>query len=82
MYTFSFLVMETSDKVAQHVSAMGIIFVISLLGMFSPWNASTLRLILPLAVAFPALSKKIRFLSIPKILFFIGKHFGTGQIVL
>ncbi|KAJ3888144.1 ZIP zinc transporter-domain-containing protein [Lentinula edodes] len=56
--------METSDKVAQHVSAMGIIFVISLL-----------------AVAFPALSKKIRFLSIPKILFFIGKHFGTGVIL-
>ncbi|KAJ3919210.1 ZIP zinc transporter-domain-containing protein [Lentinula edodes] len=56
--------METSDKVAQHVSAMGIIFAISLL-----------------AVAFPALSKKIRFLSIPKILFFIGKHFGTGVIL-
>ncbi|KAJ3903725.1 hypothetical protein F5879DRAFT_958411 [Lentinula edodes] len=34
-----------------------------------------------LAVAFPALSKKIRFLSIPKILFFIGKHFGTGVIL-
>ncbi|KAJ4493675.1 ZIP zinc transporter-domain-containing protein [Lentinula edodes] len=64
MYTFSFLFMETSDKVAQHVSAMGIIFAISLL-----------------AVAFPALSKKIRFLSIPKILFFIGKHFGTGVIL-
>ncbi|KAF9072503.1 ZIP zinc transporter-domain-containing protein [Rhodocollybia butyracea] len=34
-----------------------------------------------LAVSFPALSKRIRFLSIPKIVFFIGKHFGTGVIL-
>ncbi|KAE9390054.1 Zinc/iron permease [Gymnopus androsaceus JB14] len=34
-----------------------------------------------LAVSFPAISKKIRFLTIPKILFFIGKHFGTGVIL-
>ncbi|KAF5390492.1 hypothetical protein D9757_005249 [Collybiopsis confluens] len=37
---------------------------------------STLK---PTAVSFPAVSKKIRFLSIPKIFFFIGKHFGTGE---
>ncbi|KAF5364726.1 hypothetical protein D9757_012494 [Collybiopsis confluens] len=34
-----------------------------------------------IAVAFPAASKKVRFLSIPKIVFFIGKHFGTGVIL-
>ncbi|KAJ4490641.1 ZIP zinc transporter-domain-containing protein, partial [Lentinula aciculospora] len=64
MRTFSILFMETSDKVAQHVGAMGIIFAISLL-----------------AVSFPTISKKIRLLSIPKLLFFVGKHFGTGVIL-
>jgi hypothetical protein len=31
------------------------------------------------AVSFPALSTRIRFLRIPKLAFFIGKHFGTGM---
>ena len=30
------------------------------------------------AVSFPALSKRIACLRIPRIIFFIGKHFGTG----
>lgn len=30
------------------------------------------------AVSFPTLSKRISFLRIPRIIFFIGKHFGTG----
>ncbi|PPQ70357.1 hypothetical protein CVT26_013791 [Gymnopilus dilepis] len=33
------------------------------------------------AVSFPTLSKRIRFLRIPAIFFFIGKHFGTGVIL-
>ncbi|TFK60284.1 Zinc/iron permease [Pluteus cervinus] len=33
------------------------------------------------AVSFPMLSKQIPFLRIPHILFFIGKHFGTGVIL-
>ncbi|KAJ3730647.1 ZIP zinc transporter-domain-containing protein [Lentinula raphanica] len=65
MRILSFLPMDlSSGRVAQHVGAMGIIFVISLL-----------------AVSFPALSRKIRSLSIPKLVFFIGKHFGTGVIL-
>ncbi|KIK64188.1 hypothetical protein GYMLUDRAFT_40474 [Collybiopsis luxurians FD-317 M1] len=56
--------MEFSDPVVEHLGAMAIIFVISLL-----------------AVSFPAVSRKIRFLSIPKLVFFIGKHFGTGVIL-
>ncbi|KAN0078108.1 Zinc/iron permease [Tylopilus felleus] len=34
-----------------------------------------------LAVSFPTLSKRISFLRIPRIIFFIGKHFGTGVIL-
>ncbi|KAG6372540.1 hypothetical protein JVT61DRAFT_7649 [Boletus reticuloceps] len=30
------------------------------------------------AVSFPTLSKRISVLRIPRIIFFIGKHFGTG----
>ncbi|KAF9240831.1 hypothetical protein BU15DRAFT_45454, partial [Melanogaster broomeanus] len=33
------------------------------------------------AASFPALSKRVSFLSIPRIIFFIGKHFGTGVIL-
>ncbi|KAF8123560.1 zinc iron permease [Boletus edulis] len=33
------------------------------------------------AVSFPALSKRISVLRIPRIIFFIGKHFGTGVIL-
>uniref|UniRef100_A0A0W0F8B7 Putative Zinc/iron permease n=1 Tax=Moniliophthora roreri TaxID=221103 RepID=A0A0W0F8B7_MONRR len=34
------------------------------------------------AVSFPAISKRSSFLPIPKIVFFIGKHFGTGKSIL
>ncbi|KIN95052.1 hypothetical protein M404DRAFT_1007838 [Pisolithus tinctorius Marx 270] len=33
------------------------------------------------AASFPTLSKRISFLRIPPIVFFIGKHFGTGVIL-
>ncbi|KDR73070.1 hypothetical protein GALMADRAFT_142756 [Galerina marginata CBS 339.88] len=33
------------------------------------------------AVSFPTISKKVPFLRIPGIVFFIGKHFGTGVIL-
>ncbi|KIK96962.1 hypothetical protein PAXRUDRAFT_825400 [Paxillus rubicundulus Ve08.2h10] len=33
------------------------------------------------AVSFPSLSKRVSFLSIPRVIFFIGKHFGTGVIL-
>jgi len=33
------------------------------------------------AVSFPTISKQIPFLRIPGIVFFIGKHFGTGVIL-
>ncbi|KIP07847.1 hypothetical protein PHLGIDRAFT_105108 [Phlebiopsis gigantea 11061_1 CR5-6] len=33
------------------------------------------------AVSFPALSKRAKFLRIPSIVFFLGKHFGTGVIL-
>lgn len=33
------------------------------------------------AVSFPGLSKRIPFLRIPHVVFFIGKHFGTGVIL-
>ncbi|KAI0084576.1 Zinc/iron permease [Irpex rosettiformis] len=34
-----------------------------------------------LAVSFPAISKRARYLRIPSLVFFIGKHFGTGVIL-
>ncbi|TFK51541.1 Zinc/iron permease [Heliocybe sulcata] len=33
------------------------------------------------AASFPTLSRRVRFLRIPRIVFFIGKHFGTGVIL-
>ena len=33
------------------------------------------------AVSFPTLSKRISILQIPGVIFFIGKHFGTGVIL-
>ncbi|KAI5999204.1 Zinc/iron permease [Pisolithus albus] len=33
------------------------------------------------AASFPALSKRVSFLRIPRVVFFIGKHFGTGVIL-
>jgi zinc transporter 1/2/3 len=33
------------------------------------------------AVSFPAVSKRIRYVHIPSIVFFVGKHFGTGVIL-
>ncbi|KAG2105422.1 zinc iron permease [Suillus cothurnatus] len=33
------------------------------------------------ASSFPLLSKRLTFLQIPRIVFFIGKHFGTGVIL-
>ncbi|KIM87853.1 hypothetical protein PILCRDRAFT_814564 [Piloderma croceum F 1598] len=33
------------------------------------------------ASSFPSVSKRVKFLRIPKIVFFIGKHFGTGVIL-
>ncbi|EKM51122.1 uncharacterized protein PHACADRAFT_55529, partial [Phanerochaete carnosa HHB-10118-sp] len=33
------------------------------------------------AVSFPSLSKRLKYLRIPSIVFFLGKHFGTGVIL-
>ncbi|KAG0704104.1 zinc iron permease [Suillus ampliporus] len=52
------------QDVRSRVSAMCIIFVVSLF-----------------ASSFPSLSKRVTFLQIPRIVFFIGKHFGTGVIL-
>ncbi|KAI6131074.1 Zinc/iron permease [Pisolithus croceorrhizus] len=35
----------------------------------------------PSTASFPGLSKRVSFLRIPRIVFFIGKHFGTGVIL-
>jgi len=61
----------------------GILFV-SLFGMFSSINGCYSNWLyiffvyLPSAVSFPGISKKVSFLRIPHLVFFIGKHFGTG----
>ncbi|KAK2462410.1 hypothetical protein APHAL10511_005716 [Amanita phalloides] len=51
---------------------------------FGPEDAGAVITILSLslsAVSFPALSKHVPFFGIPHIIFFIGKHFGTGVIL-
>ncbi|KAF5347758.1 hypothetical protein D9756_010240 [Leucocoprinus leucothites] len=46
------------------------------------YQVMTIILVISLfAVSFPGLSKTIPFLKIPHIVFFIGKHFGTGVIL-
>ncbi|KAF7789163.1 hypothetical protein EIP86_000100 [Pleurotus ostreatoroseus] len=62
-----------------------VIFCVSLLGQWS-WSYSNIEeksnsrgtLI---AVSFPALSKRVKYLRIPSLVFFLGKHFGTGVIL-
>jgi len=46
-----------------------------------PPNATYNYLFSFIAVSFPAISIEVPFLHIPPILFFIGKHFGTGVIL-
>ncbi|OCH91557.1 Zinc/iron permease [Obba rivulosa] len=45
------------------------------------WLMLVVFLVSLFAVSFPTLSKRIRYLRIPSIVFFIGKHFGTGVIL-
>ena len=33
------------------------------------------------AVSFPSVSKRVKYIRIPPIVFFLGKHFGTGVIL-
>ncbi|KAG2121588.1 zinc iron permease [Suillus clintonianus] len=56
--------MYSVELIRSRISAMCIIFVVSLF-----------------ASSFPLLSKRLTFLKIPRIVFFIGKHFGTGVIL-
>ena len=62
---------------------MVIILVISLLG-----EQASISQTIPLptfsftAVSFPGISASIPFLRIPHVVFFIGKHFGTGKLSL
>ncbi|KAF8736451.1 hypothetical protein AX14_000320 [Amanita brunnescens Koide BX004] len=51
---------------------------------FEPGKTGAIITILSLslsAVTFPALSRKVPFIRIPRVIFFIGKHFGTGVIL-
>lgn len=62
------------------VGVMLVIFLVSLFGMSLYLQCAHLSL--PhnlLASSFPSISKRAKFLHIPKIVFFIGKHFGTGE---
>ncbi|KAJ3489170.1 hypothetical protein NLI96_g2321 [Meripilus lineatus] len=45
------------------------------------WVMTILFSVSLLASSFPTLSKRISYLRIPRILFFLGKHFGTGVIL-
>ncbi|PPQ72809.1 hypothetical protein CVT26_003329 [Gymnopilus dilepis] len=56
-----------ASAVEMEEQRLGVMFIILLVSLF--------------AVSFPTLSKQTRYLRIPGIVFFIGKHFGTGVIL-
>jgi hypothetical protein len=74
------------SETPQRLGATVIIFVISLFGASYPtfWLSFHARQGLPArraAVSFPYVSAHSTHVSIPRILFFVGKHFGTGVIL-
>jgi zinc transporter 1/2/3 len=63
------------------LAVMALIFCVSLFGTRTPVPTvfPVYLTPVPTAVSFPAVSKRIRYLHIPPIVFFVGKHFGTGR---
>jgi hypothetical protein len=71
----------SSSDIYSHSTTMLVVFFTSLFG--TPVIGHVLReLLTPVtAISFPSLSKRVSFLSIPRVVFFVGKHFGTGVIL-
>ena len=73
-----------TEALYKRILATFSIFVVSLLGE-AQMVAVTIEPVIDVlvsAVSFPTLSKRISFLRIPRIIFFIGKHFGTGVFAI
>lgn len=80
----------TEDIVRTRVETMLIISIVSLFGerlflwnsnyylQLIGWHFATNHIWLSPAASFPSISKRTKALRIPRIVFFIGKHFGTG----
>ena len=67
-----------ATKPSTRFAVMILIFCVSLFGVLLCFPIR-ISLTLNAAVSFPAVSKRLRFLRIPPIFFFVGKHFGTGD---
>lgn len=65
-------------------AAVGVIFVVSITGILHilqgyAMHHGVLMFDFCLAAGFPTAAQRIQAIRIPSLLFFIGKHFGTGQ---
>lgn len=69
---------DEHGQVEPRIRAMIFILMISLFGMGVSICCFLASECILAAVSFPALSKQIPFVRIPHLVFFIGKHFGTG----
>jgi hypothetical protein len=74
---------DQSTPLELRVGIMVLIFCVSLFGMCLSISISLANVLHPLAAAsFPTITRRVRSLSIPPIVFFVLKHFGTGLIVI
>lgn len=79
-YSMTTAASSTSSQVLQYSWVMLVVFLVSLFGEFTK-SAHSGALTAFTAVSFPALSKRTSYIAIPRIVFFVGKHFGTGVIL-
>ena len=63
---------------------LGVMAIVFLVSLFGTRHTLERRVEIPTtstAASFPSISKRVKSLRIPKIVFFVGKHFGTGALV-
>lgn len=70
-----------NSAVEPRLEVMFVIFFASLFGWFIVYPEYIVLIKHISAASFPTLSKQIPLLRIPPLVFFIGKHFGTGVIL-
>jgi len=74
------LIQSGNTVPSARIAVMLVIFCVSLSGIHLPLHIPLLPMLkIITAVSFPTLSKRLHYLRIPPIVFFVGKHFGTGQ---
>ena len=69
------------EGTVERVLIMLLIFAVSLFGAFFDLVCMISVRAYPVAVSFPTITATFRSIRVPSILFFVGKHFGTGVIL-